>query len=178
MKVRLKIDPYPLASNPQLESWERMFLSGDPAAPALAGIRKSEIADKLELYEKHFSEEQRSLSDARARRPKLLLAFFGWMGFRHTEQALALTEGALKIARMELKDLALAHATELNRQNAEVIKGDFYKQYTELAGDMNDFHHFLMDNYPRETREAIEQHRTLFDIAKSIIIDQRKKISP
>lgn len=175
MKVRLKLDPR-LESNPQLESWERMFIAGDPAAPALAGIRKSEIADKLELYEKHYSEETKSLSDAKVRRPKILLMLLGWLGFHHTEDALALAEGALKIARMELKDLALAHATELNRQNAEVIKADFYKQYTELAGNMNDFHHFLMDNYPVQTREATEQHRTLFDTAKSIIIEQRKKL--
>jgi hypothetical protein len=187
MKVRMKIDPYPLASNPQLESWERMFLSGDPAAPALAGIRKSEIADKLELYEKHFSDEYVHVVNLATELVKLprrawpYRLIFRLCGFVDKEDFLIkgfqAAGNALKIARMELKDLAIAHATELNRQNAEVIKGDFYKQYTELAGNMNDFHHFLMDNYPRETREAMEQHRTLFDIGKSIIIEQRKKIT-
>lgn len=180
MKVPMSADPYPLESNPQLESWERMFRSGDPAAPALAGIRESAIADQLELYEKHFAEQFIPIAGEEAQRPVgIILDLFGRLfGFWHTEKALGLTRSALKIARMELKDLAIAHATELNRQNAEVIKADFYTQYTELAGNMNDFHHFLMDNYPREIREATEQHRTLFDTAKSIIIEQRKKILP
>jgi len=176
VRIKMAVDPH-LESNPQLEPHERMFLGGDPAAPALAGIRKSEITDKLELYEKHFAEETRQLPEELAKMPSgIVLRLFGWLGFRHTENALALTQGALKIARMELKDLAIAHATALNNQNAEIIKGDFYKQYTELAGNLNDFHHFLIDNYRRETEDGIATHRTLLDIAKGIIIEQRKRL--
>ena len=155
----MKIDP-----RPEFETHENLTISGDPGAAAIAGIRQSEIADKLELYEKHFAKEWDRIP---SRSP---FRFIAWLlGFHHIQNA-------LRISRMELKELALAHATELNRQKTEEIKKDFYGQYLELAGNMNDFHHFLMENYPLQTREATEQHRTLFDTAKSIIIEQRKKI--
>jgi hypothetical protein len=157
--VKRATDPHP-----EFELHERLFAQGDPAAPALAGIRASEIADKLELYEKHFSEEWKRI-------PKFTpFRFIGWLiGVHHTEKA-------LQIARMELKDLALAHATTLNDANAKKIQENFYGQYLELAGNMNDFHHFLKENYPQETRDGIETHRTLFEIAKGIMIEQRKKL--
>ena len=152
----------PTAVDPKsYESYERMFLRGDPAAPALAGIRPSEIADKMEAYEKLYADE---------------LANFPASGFH---SALAKLFGfdhwrkAGLIARMELKELALAHSSLLNNAVARVAQEDLAAQHLVLAGDLNEFHHFLLEHFRNETIEGIDTKQTLFQIAKKLLLKNK-----
>ena len=153
----------PHAADPRpYETHERMFMLGDPAAPALAGIRASEIADKIERYEGLYAKELTKFPLSRFH------SFVAWVfGFDHWRRANA-------IARMELKDLALAHATALNSEVARKAQEDLAVQYRALGGDLNDFHHFLMEHFRNETMAAIDTNQTLFQLAKQLLIDFKK----
>jgi hypothetical protein len=157
----------PRAVDPRgYESHEQMFLRGDPAAPALAGIRPSAIADKIEAYEKIYADELAMFpATTKGRYPFLFLARV--FGFDHWHKA-------LMIARMELKELALAHATTLNDKVARAAQDDLAVQYRALGGDLNDFHHFLIEHFRNETIEGIDTKQTLFQIAKRLLIKFKK----
>jgi len=145
------------------QAHEMMFLNGDIAAPALAGIRQSEIADKLELFQRHYADEQRLFPAVG--RVRLFIANI--FGFGHWNNALA-------ISRLELKELALAHATALNNANAQKIQADFAEQHRILAGDLSEFRRFLLDNFPNELARGVELKRSLFDVAKEILLEKKK----
>ena len=154
---------------PNFEFHEKMFLMGDPAAPAIAGIRSSKIADTLEAYEKLYAAElakfpEHSPTLLRPGLQRFLARLFGFDHWRNANQ----------IARMELKDLALAHATVLNSQVAKAAQEDLNAQYIKIGGDLNDFHHFLLEHFRSDLIAGIDLNKSLFQITKELMLELKK----
>jgi hypothetical protein len=166
-KTKMRVDPFlgapELRNLPGLELHERMYLSGDPAAPAIAGIRQSAIADKLELFEKHYALEMKDFPHLNWLNRLVAWAF----GFSHYIRA-------LQIARTELENLALAHAETLNNENAKTIQADFYQQWIKLGGDLREFESFLFEQFRYDLEAGQSTNRNLFQIAKGIMLEQKK----
>jgi hypothetical protein len=141
---------------------EASFRLGDPAAPALAGIRASDIADKIETYERLYQKELRQFPAEGLRRS--IATVLGVDCWRR----------ANSISRMELKDLALAHATLLNLQGAQKAQADMAKQYMDMAGALADLYSFLFQNFPDELARGQASGQSLFQVAKRVMLGDKK----
>ncbi len=169
-----------------LESWDRK------ARLAIEGMGPSPIADKLELYEKHYDQWIETFEESSAYDPAREMAnsantdFVGKMlctVFPKTVSDIITRihlmtrefyKTPLRIFRQEVEELALAHAKALSDLKAATVRDSFHAQYTKMVEENRQLRSFLMNNFPSYVETADALKIPLVEISKRIMLDQRK----
>lgn len=168
-----------------LEPWDRK------AKLAIEGMGPSPIADKLELYEKHYDNWLEANAENSAYNPaseiaaaaetgltgKVLVAVFGPVINRmlHSVQRATLEfyKMPLKIFRQEVEELALAHAKAMSDLKAGTVRESFHAEYLRMCDANRQLRAFLISNFPEYVETADALKTPLIDVCKRIMLDQR-----
>lgn len=169
-----------------LEPWDRK------ARLAIEGMGPSEIANKLELYERHYDDWLEHWGEGFSLRPademadsaatdlvgKILCRAFPKtvtdMLERTRESAIMIMKGACKIFRQEVEELALAHAKAMTDLRAASARDSFHAQYCKMVDENRQLRSFLLGNFAEYVERADALHIPLIDIAKTIMMDQKR----
>jgi hypothetical protein len=127
-----------------MDSYESVVHSGDKTSIAIVGMPASPVSDTLELLENLYLAEQ--------------------------ERRFGRKSNLLKIARDQVRELALAHAKAINDAKATAAQVDFYKQYLELAAHLRELRNFFAEHYSDDLERATVERVNLFDLAKRIML--------
>lgn len=76
----------------------------------------------------------------------------------------------LTILRSEVELLASTVTKLMIDGKADAIREDLYKQHQRLTGDIPAFRTFLLDNYPREVREANNNNVPLLEVTRQLLV--------
>ena len=122
---------------------------------ALAGIPKSEIADKMEALEAELDHWIHSGSTITGMRRYMAMKVLAPM---------------IKILRLELFELAIVCAKQLNDQRAAIQREDFYQQFQRMVVDNRTFRSFLFEHFKNDLTAAESLNMPLMDLAKGILL--------
>jgi hypothetical protein len=153
-----KLDVGPVEHDHQYEDFK--------AAQALAGIPKSEIADKVEFLEDQYSDWLASDVALMPLSPESNQAM--------TRQFLVgLVAEPLRILRLEIRELALALATEMNEKKAVAIRAEIGAENIKTQEHLAELKHFLNQHFESELESGRARGQNLYDVAKGIMLKQR-----
>ena len=141
------------------------------AAAAVAGIPPSEIADKCEFLEGELS-KWLAADDHTILRPK------GWYAALFVQtltrpQLTALAGEPLRILRLEVRELALALATEMVEKKTAENRAGIYSEYCKVRDQLADIQDFLKQHFNDDLEVGRARGQGLLDICKVIMLSKR-----
>jgi len=155
-----------------MDSYESVVHSGDKTSIAIVGMPASKVSDTLDALEVLYQAVQEEPAGDLASIPKRR-----WWQSSNTHVVLEVAvrqarirTNLLKIARDQVRELAIAHAKALNDAKAHAAQVDFYKQYLELAAQLRELRNFFAEHYSSELERALVQNVNLLDLAKQIML--------
>jgi hypothetical protein len=169
----------PAFADDDIEPWDRK------AKLAIEGMGPSPVAEKLELYERHYDqwrEEPTLFHEALEDPDNPLLLRSLVKVFRNSLLFLAAGvtrivsaeyEIPFRIFRQEVEELALAHAKALSDLKAATVRESFYAHYLKMVEENRQLRSFLIGHFPAYVETADSLKIPMIEIAKRVMLDQR-----
>jgi hypothetical protein len=133
------------------------------ASTAIAGMRKSDLSDKLEMFERHYLDWLGVAVNADGH----LIGEQWFTPLRRLQMRIART--AIEIFRAEIATLATAAAEALNDQAAANARENFYPAYLKLVDDQRALRAFLDENFKSYVTDGLAREQSIIEIAKTVM---------
>ena len=151
------------------------------ASQAIKGMPQSETAEKLKLMEKQY---ELWLSEGAIGFPikqqgwfkRLALWIAGIHGIQMTRsEILEIAADPLRIFRMEIKELALAYAAELNGKQALLQQADIGREHIKTQAKQAELTKFLQQHFEAELDTGRVRKLDLYEIVQGIMLDLKRQ---
>jgi hypothetical protein len=140
------------------------------------GIPSSPAADRMEFLEDVYEKWEKELVPLSPVRR----GFFGtlkclWTGSIEISKAevLLYAAEAFRIFRLEIRELSVSLATELNEKKALEARADIGMEHIKTQAQLAELKHFLMTHFENELDLGRARGQNLYDIAKGIMLMQK-----
>jgi hypothetical protein len=152
------------------------------ASAAVRGIPQSTGADALEFLENEY---EKWMNDPEKITELIQPRLGVWASIKATYQGRVeisrknifdLAAEPFRICRLQIRELALALATELNDKRALLAQADIGAAHIKHQQEMAEFRKFLMQHFEPQLDLGAVRNQSLLDIAKGIMLEQKQKI--
>jgi hypothetical protein len=148
------------------------------ARAAARGIPESVGADCTEFLENEYEKWERDVVSLRLVRVGVWGAIKSiWSGTVRVANSDVITFAAeaFRIFRLEVKELSVCLAAELNDKRARAAQNDVGAAHIKHQQEMGEFHKFMMQHFEAQLDIGRARNQSLLDIAKGIMLEQKHK---